>query len=72
MQRSPLGTFVRNLRRALAPEGVMVQIQYSTVLQRDLTRRFASVRRRLSPLNIPPAFLYACRAPLLQEEAPQR
>ena len=57
---------------ALAPEGVMVQIQYSTMLQRDLTRRFASVRRRLSPLNVPPAFLYACRVPLLQEEAPQR
>jgi phospholipid N-methyltransferase len=62
----------RAAARALALEGVMVQIQYSTVLQRDLTRRFASVRRRLSPLNVPPAFLYACRAPLLQEEAPQR
>ena len=60
------------IARVLAPEGVMVQIQYSTVLQRDLTRRFVSVRRRLSPLNIPPAFLYACRVPLLQEEVPQR
>lgn len=58
--------------RALSPEGVMVQIQYSTVLQDDLTRRFASVRRRLSPLNVPPAFLYACRTPLLPEEAAQR
>ncbi len=57
--------------RALAPEGVMVQIQYSTVLQGELTRRFDSVRRRLSPLNVPPAFLYACRRPLLQE-VPQR
>jgi phospholipid N-methyltransferase len=62
----------RAAAQALAPEGVMVQIQYSTVLQRELTRRFASVRRRLSPLNVPPAFLYACRMPLLQEEAPQR
>ena len=62
----------RAAARALDPEGVMVQIQYSTMLQRDLTRRFASVRRRLSPLNVPPAFLYACRVPLLQEEAPQR
>ena len=62
----------RAAARALAPEGVMVQIQYSTMLQRDLTRRFASVRRRLSPLNVPPAFLYACRRPLLQEGAPQQ
>lgn len=61
----------RAAARALAPEGVMVQIQYSTVLQGDLTRRFASVRRRFSPLNVPPAFLYACRKPLMQE-APQR
>lgn len=52
--------------QALAPEGVMVQIQYSTVLQEDLTRRFASVRRRLSPYNVPPAFLYACRKPVLE------
>ncbi|HZC18626.1 MAG TPA: methyltransferase domain-containing protein [Rubrobacteraceae bacterium] len=57
----------REAARALAPEGVMVLIQYSTVLQRDLTRRFASVRRRVSPLNVPPAFLYACRSPLPQE-----
>lgn len=49
--------------QALAPDGVMVQIQYSTVLQKDLTRRFASVRRRFQPLNVPPAFLYACRVP---------
>lgn len=61
----------RAAARALAPEGVMVQIQYSTVLQGDLTRRFASVRRRFSPLNVPPAFLYACRKPLMQG-APQR
>lgn len=53
----------RAAAQALATEGVMVQIQYSTVLQEELTQRFASVRRRLSPLNVPPAFLYACRAP---------
>lgn len=58
----------RAAARALAPEGVMVQIQYSTVLQGDLTQRFASVRRRVSPLNVPPAFLYACRNALPQEE----
>jgi phospholipid N-methyltransferase len=62
----------RAAAEALAPDGVMVQIQYSTVLQRDLTGRFASVRRRLSPFNVPPAFLYACRAPRLREEVPQR
>lgn len=62
----------REIAWALAPEGVMVQIQYSTTLQEEFARRFASVRRRLQPLNIPPAFLFACREPRLQEEAPQR
>jgi len=57
----------RAVAKVLAPEGVMVQIQYSTVMQEELTQRFASVRRRLSPLNVPPAFLYACRVPRLQE-----
>ncbi len=57
----------RAVAKVLASEGVMVQIQYSTVMQEELTQRFASVRRRLSPLNEPPAFLYACRVPRLQE-----
>jgi len=57
----------RAVAKVLAPEGVMVQIQYSTVLQEEFTQRFASVKRRVSPLNVPPAFLYACRAPRLQE-----
>ncbi len=52
------------ITQTLAPEGVMVVIQYSTMVQRDLTRLFASVRRRVSPLNVPPAFLFACRAAL--------
>ena len=57
----------RAVAKVLASEGVMVQIQYSTVMQEELTQRFASVRRRLSPLNVTPAFLYACRVPRLQE-----
>lgn len=54
------------IRRILAPGGVMVAIQYSTMVQRDLERHFASVRRRFSPLNIPPAFLFACSAAIPQ------
>lgn len=61
----------RQITRVLAPGGVMVAIQYSTMVQRDLERTFASVRRRLSPLNVPPAFLFACRA-VLPQEAPER
>lgn len=55
------------ITRILAPQGVMVAIQYSTMVQRDLERVFASVRRRLSPLNVPPAFLFACSAAIPQE-----
>jgi phospholipid N-methyltransferase len=48
-------------RRVLADDGVMVVLQYSPFLQRDLERTFGSVRRRISPLNLPPAVLFACR-----------
>jgi len=47
-------------RGALAPGGRMLVLQYSTTVLPDLQRLFPSIRRRLSPLNIPPAFLFAC------------
>jgi phospholipid N-methyltransferase len=59
------------ITQVLAPEGIMVAIQYSTMVQRDLKRVFASVRRRVSPLNVPPAFLFQCSTALPQE-APER
>jgi phospholipid N-methyltransferase len=48
------------LPHALGRTGVMVLIQYSPLIEPELRKRFASVRRRLSPVNVPPAFLYAC------------
>ncbi len=45
---------------ALGPRGVAVVIQYSPLIEPELRKRFPSVRRRLSPVNVPPAFLYAC------------
>lgn len=48
------------LPAALAPSGTAVVIQYSPLVQGELRKRFASVRRRMSPRNVPPAFLYAC------------
>jgi phospholipid N-methyltransferase len=50
--------------RVLAPDGVMLVLQYSPMVQGDLTRMFGSVRRRISFLNVPPAFLFACRMAL--------
>jgi len=48
-------------RRVLDDDGVMLVLQYSPFLRNDLRRAFGSVRIRLSPLNVPPAVLYACR-----------
>lgn len=50
-------------RRALVPGGSLLVLQYSTRVLPDLERRFLCVRRRFSPLNVPPAFLFACRKP---------
>ena len=47
--------------RALADDGVMLVLQYSPFMQRNLERTFGSVERRISPRNVPPAVLFACR-----------
>lgn len=44
----------------LAPDGAVLVLQYSPAVQGQLRRVFSHVRRRISPLNVPPAFLYAC------------
>jgi phospholipid N-methyltransferase len=50
-------------QRALADDGVMLVLQYSPFMRKELERRFRSVRRRLSLFNVPPAVLFACRIP---------
>jgi phospholipid N-methyltransferase len=51
---------LESMPRALAAGGVALVIQYSPLIQSELRRLFPSVRRRISPLNVPPAFLFAC------------
>jgi phospholipid N-methyltransferase len=58
----PVRTRVLDLLPAvLAPGGAVLVIQYSPLMLGELRRRFGSVRRRVSPWNVPPAFLFACR-----------
>jgi phospholipid N-methyltransferase len=52
-----------SLPRALGPHGVALIIQYSPLIQSELRRLFRSVQRRISPMNVPPAFLFACSLP---------
>ena len=47
-------------RDALAPGGVFLVLQYSKTVLPELERRFPKIRHRFSPLNVPPAFLFAC------------
>lgn len=48
------------LPHLLTPRGVMVVIQYSPLMLGEFRRRFGSVRWRITPWNVPPAFLFAC------------
>ena len=48
-------------RDVLARDGIMLVLQYSPLIERQLRQTFTDVRRRLSPLNVPPAFLFACQ-----------
>jgi len=50
-------------REALVPGGQFLVLQYSKTVLPELERRFPKVRQRFSPLNVPPAFLFACEAP---------
>lgn len=63
----PAGTgrlILERSARVLAPEGVLLVLQYSPFIARELSRLFARLDRSVCLLNVPPAFLYACREPL--------
>ncbi|MGY1650699.1 class I SAM-dependent methyltransferase [Geodermatophilus sp. SYSU D01119] len=51
------------LPRALRPGGAALVIQYSPLVLGELRHRFGAVRTRISPWNVPPAFLFACTRP---------
>lgn len=53
-------TILQRSREILTPSGTMLVLQYSPAMRRELTTLFASVRCRLSLVNVPPAFLFAC------------
>lgn len=55
-------------RRILNPNGAMLVLQYSPQVLPYLQGRFTRIRRRISPLNAPPAFLYACEGPAPVED----
>jgi phospholipid N-methyltransferase len=55
-------------RSALAPDGALLVLQYSPLVRPTLQRMFSSVRSRISLLNVPPAFLFACRSPRVPGE----
>jgi len=65
----PLANFPTILKRnilqqcydALKPKGLFIQFQYSLIDFKLLKKRFNSVERKFTPLNIPPAFIYICR-----------
>ena len=56
-----LGTVIlQRAARARAPGGTLLVLQYSPFIAGTLATLFRSVTRRISLLNVPPAFLYAC------------
>ncbi len=54
----------------ISPSGTLLVLQYSPFVLPQLRRRFASVRHRFSPLNVPPAMLFACREPRTSARPP--
>lgn len=56
-------TLLQTARKTLRPGGKLLVLQYSTAVLSDLQRFFGPVRRRISPVNLPPAFLFSCDNP---------
>lgn len=50
-------------RRTIAEDGVFLVLQYSVFVRKTLQELFGSVQQRWSPINVPPAFLFACSRP---------
>jgi phospholipid N-methyltransferase len=67
----PFTTLAKDLRRRILDAlprrlglgGALLVIQYSPLVRGELEQRFGSVRQRVTPWNVPPAFLFACREP---------
>lgn len=65
----PLAMFSKELRESvltaskngLKENGTYVQFQYSLQSRSLLKRMFKSVKIKWTPLNVPPAFIYACK-----------
>ena len=57
------GVILDKVVDVLAPDGTMLVLQYSPFVLPQLRKRFSSVKHRFSLLNVPPAMLFACRAP---------
>lgn len=51
---------LREARATLKPGGRMLVLQYSKTVLPHLQRHFGPVQKRVSPVNLPPAFLFAC------------
>jgi len=65
----PLANFPKELRdsilsaadHALVDNGHYVQFQYSLQSKKQIQKVFRKTKIRFTPLNFPPAFVYACR-----------
>ena len=44
----------------LRPDGHFVAYQYSSIMKHVLQKKFAHIKTRFVPFNIPPAFVYDC------------
>jgi len=51
------------IKDVLRPGGVYTQIQYSPLLKKRLESEFGTVETLFTPLNVPPAFVYAITRP---------
>ncbi len=52
---------LNSVKRALTPNGTLVQFQYSIASLKKLKEIFDDVKIDFTPMNVPPAFVFTCR-----------
>lgn len=52
---------VREVKKYLRPNGIMVQLHYSTLSKKLYEKIFDKVTVKITPFNIPPAFIHICQ-----------
>ncbi|MCL1941073.1 MAG: methyltransferase domain-containing protein [Synergistaceae bacterium] len=67
LPREMTNNILNGITRCLKRDGKFVAYQYSHIMRKEFEKRFGSIRISFVLRNIPPAFVYECKLPNIDE-----